>query len=88
MVDEIQSFKWQCSKKIDDEPSLQIMFCYQFPLRDYSPGFLVDVRCTEINEDVKNEEDFDNAISYDELFPVVMCLECDVERHHYCYVAH
>lgn len=62
------------------------MLCYQFSLRDYSSGFLVDVRCPEINEDIKNEEDLDNAVSYDELPPVIMCLECDIERDHYGYI--
>lgn len=87
MIDEIQRFKWQGSKKIYDEPTLEVMHSNHLLLGYDSARFLVDVCCAKVDENIDNEEDFDDAICYDKLPSLVVSLERHIERDHYGNVA-
>jgi len=63
------------------------MFGYQLLLSDDSTRFLVNVCSAKVNENIDDEEDFNNAISNDQLLSMIMRLESYVERHHDSYVA-
>ena len=65
MINEIECFKWQCSKKVDDEPSLQIVHGNHFLLGDNSARLFVNVSSAKVDDNIDNEEDFDNAVCYD-----------------------
>ena len=63
------------------------MFGYQFLLSDDSTRLLVNVCGAKVNENIDDEEDFDNAVSNDQLLSMVVRFESYVERHHDSYVA-
>ena len=88
MVNEIQRFKWESCKKIDDKPTFEIMLRNHFLLSDDSAGFFVNVCCTKIDENIDDEKYFNNAVGNDQLSSMVICFESYVERHHNGYVTH
>ena len=87
MIYKVERFKRQGCEKINDEPSPQIVHGNQFLLCDNPAGLFVNVSCMKVDEDIDDEENFDNAVSYDQLSSMIVGFKGYIKRDHNGYVA-